>query len=210
MIDEIDYFTYVQEIETVYRDSRWEAYYDLAIIPLLRMCCYKGTKIVPTHETRNSGRPRSKTKKHFIETYSIVDENGKRCGIPDYVIVPSSSTYDIPQKAYLTIEFKLPKILPHDYIEERPEKYKMELIHQLEYCEYCIFTDGVTWHFLKKTVDNTLKEELSAIKLYDEKSRSWKVDERKIHSDSETNEIHPQEWSDLKESIRKFISFGIS
>lgn len=56
-------------LENIYKDAGWEAYYDMAIIPLFKLCCKdKGVKIIPVHATRKSGRKPLVEKKHFIET----------------------------------------------------------------------------------------------------------------------------------------------
>ena len=82
----------------------------LYMIPLFNIHCKdKGIKIVPIHATRKSGRKPAVDKPHFIETYSwlksFTNKNGeiekKRVGIPDFVIVPSDSTYKDPKKALI-------------------------------------------------------------------------------------------------------------
>ena len=46
-------FNYQEMVENIYKDARWEAYYDMVIIPLFKLCCKdKGVKIVPVHATR--------------------------------------------------------------------------------------------------------------------------------------------------------------
>lgn len=117
-------FNYQELMEKIYDDARWEAYYDMVIIPLFEMCCKnRAVKIVPVHETRKSGRKPLVKKKHFIETYSreknVIDKNGKittkRVGIPDFVIVPLDSTYEKPKDSLINIEFKLPEDLTKGY-----------------------------------------------------------------------------------------------
>lgn len=183
-------FNYQKMMENIYKDARWEAYYDMVIIPLFSKCCEeKVIKIVPVHATRKSGRKPLVEKKHFIETYSCVKNvpnkkgeiEGKRVGIPDFVIVPSESEYEKPQKALVYIEFKLPEGLTREYVEIKPQKHKVELLHQFELCKNIIFTDGVTWYFLENEEDI---EKAEPIRLYDSKNKCWK-DNGEEYSDTE-------------------------
>ena len=183
-------FNYQKMMENIYKDARWEAYYDMVIIPLFSKCCEgKEVKIVPVHATRKSGRKPIVKKKHFIETYSWVknvpNKKGeieeKRVGIPDFVIVPLESEYENPQKALVNIEFKLPEGLTREYVEIKPKTYKTELLHQFEICKNIIFTDGVTWYFLEDKKDI---EGAEPIRLYDSKNKCWK-DNGEEYSDTE-------------------------
>ena len=178
-------------MEKIYDDARWEAYYDMVIIPFFKMCCKdKGLKIVPVHATRKSGRNPLVEKKHFIETYSwvkkVTNRKGeieeKRVGIPDFVIVPLESTYEEPQKSLVNVEFKLPDGLTKKYVEIKPKTYKMELLHQFELCKNIIFTDGVTWYFLENKEDIDKAE---PIRLYDSENNCWKTNGEE-YSDIET------------------------
>ena len=184
-------FNYQEMVENIYKDARWEAYYDMVIIPLFKLCCKdKGVKIVPVHATRKSGRKPLVEKKHFIETYSWVKDftnkkgeiEKKRVGIPDYVIVPLESTYENPQKSLVNIEFKLPNGLTEKYIEIKPQTYKTELLHQYKFCSSIIFTDGVTWYFLENKEDIDKAE---PIRLYDSKNNCWKTNDEE-YSDTES------------------------
>lgn len=170
---------YMEEMKWVYINARWEAYYELALIPLLRECCTPRTKVVPVHATRKSGR--KSPKKHFIEMYSYVNGKGKRCGVPDYVIVPLESTYDNPQEALIFIEFKSPIGLGENYIPLRMDVHYEKLISQSQVCDYIIFTDGITWFFVQKC-EGVLKCNQETICLVDNK------------------------WEDLKKSIVMFIN----
>lgn len=174
-------FDYQEKLEEIYINARWEAYYDLVLIPFISKYCEdKGVKIVPVHETRRSGRKSSNPKPHFIDNYSTMAEvmvkgkqTVKRVGIPDYVIVPSASTYENPKKSLVNIEFKLPEKLTTNYCEINPNKYETELSYQFRYCNNIILTDGVTWYFLKKISDIKTSE---AIRLYDNVNKHWKYD----------------------------------
>lgn len=149
------YEEYIKEMKWLYINARWEAYYELAIMPLLRECCMHQAKAVPIHATRKAGRKSSR--KHFIEMYSYENAEGKRCGIPDYVIVPQESTYESPQEAFVFVEFKTPTDLVDKYIPLRIELHHEELMSQSKICPYIIFTDGITWFFITK------KDELECI-----------------------------------------------
>ena len=228
-------FDYQQELEKVYNESRWEAYYDPVLLPVLSSCCDGlGVKVVPTHETRKRG-----IKKHFIETYSIAGEkevkkekNGKevierrptRLGIPDFVIVPEKSTYDNPLPSIVNVEFKLPINLTSKYIKCNPEEHKTELRHQFEYCKYNIFTDGVTWYLLKKSKDDKKAYTISkCIELYDYKKNQWKRSYRNAYDENEKDffdslgikydkssmvECQPPEWEELMETIIETIKIA--
>lgn len=182
-------FNYQDEIEKIYNDARWEAYYDRIIIPIFAMCCKdKSVKIVPVHATRKSGRKPIVQKRHFIEKYSIVKEvleNGKvrekRFGIPDFVIVPKDSTYENPKDSLINIEFKLPEGLTSEYIEINPKRHKAELLNQFEYCGKIILTDGVTWYFFenKEDIENT-----EPIRLYDKGNNCWKLGDEALDTEA--------------------------
>lgn len=221
-------YDYVEKIKQIYNDARWEAYYDMAILPLLEQCCPEGVKCVPIHETRKAGRKSKEYKKHFIETYSGITlwkTNGKltttRTGIPDYVIVPDNSSYDSPQKAIVNIEIKIPKEVTGEYVGLAVENHKIELIHQLSICKYIILTDGITWHFIVR--NNKTQEKytvLRTISLYDDDNKKWKQGKRKVYSNGEVDfynnlnieideneevECDPPEWEEIIKSIRNFI-----
>lgn len=188
-------FNYQQTIKTIYDDARWEAYYDMVIIPLFNMKCKdRGVKIVPVHATRKSGRKPAVEKPHFIETYSVEKEvlvnkekKKKRFGIPDFVIVPEDSTYENPKPALVNIEFKLPDGLTKEYIEVMPKKYKAELLHQFECFDKhqidknIILTDGITWYFLESEEDI---ENATPIKLYDDMNKCCESNDEE-YSDTE-------------------------
>lgn len=169
---------YIEELKWIYINARWEAYYELAIIPLLKRCCTQQTKVVPIHATRKSGRKSSR--EHFIEKYSYVDNDGKRRGIPDYVIVPLESTYDNPKEAVVFIEFKSPIGLNDNYVPIRIERYSEELKSQSNVCNYIVFTDGITWYFGHK----------------EKKGLIWSPNSICLIEDK---------WEELKEAIVDFI-----
>lgn len=228
-------FDYQQELEKVYNESRWEAYYDPVLLPVLSSCCDGlGVKVVPTHETRKRG-----IKKHFIETYSIAGEkevkkekNGKeaiekrptRLGIPDFVIVPEKSTYDNPLPSVVNVEFKLPLNLTSQYTNCNPKDHITELRHQFEYCKSIIFTDGVTWYFLKKSKDDKEVYTISkCIELYDTEKNQWKRSYRNAYDEIEKDffdsvgikydkssmvECQPPEWEELMETIIETIKMA--
>ena len=163
-------YDYQKLLEDIYDNARWEAYDDPAIIPVLSSCCeITGTKVVPVHETRKPGKqsnePNKNKKKHFIETYSLteqtvvkkkgmVKEITRRVGIPDYVVVPNESSYDNPLPSIVNVEFKMPINLTSGYKECNPHNYTDEIIHQLRCCKFIIFTDGVTWFFIRNGEGN--------------------------------------------------------
>lgn len=157
---------YIKEMKWIYVNARWEVYYELALMPLLKECCTRHTKVVPIHATRKPGRKSSR--KHFIEMYSYEDSKGKRCGVPDYVIVPEESTYENPQEAMVFIEFKAPIALVDKYMPLKIETHLEELTSQSKVCEYIIFTDGITW-FFGKSKENELTWSPEAICLFSNK-----------------------------------------
>lgn len=231
-------YDYKKLLEYIYDNARWEAYYDPAIIPILSFCCEEaGVKVVPVHETRKSGRPNKdqNKKKHFIETYSvtkqaIVKKNGikkqvaRRVGIPDFVVVPNDSSYDDPMPSIVNVEFKLPSGLTTDYHECNPNDHVIEIKHQLELCDFLIFTDGVTWFFIRNGEGNKDFHIDKSITLYDQANGKWKIAYRTKYSDSEKEffksidiafddnekvECAPPEWCELMEEIKHFIRKGI-
>lgn len=231
-------YDYQKLLEDIYDNARWEAYYDPAILPILSSCCEEaGVKVVPVHETRKSGRhpndPNKIKKKHFIETYSITKqitvkdrktgkekEETRRVGIPDYVIVPNESKYEHPLPSIVNVEFKMPIDLTSDYKECNPNDHVDEISHQLEYCSYIIFTDGVTWFFLSRGKNNEAFHMDKTITLYDQSKMNWKLAYREAYSDSEKElyrtlgiafddaekvECAPREWYELLDEIKKVI-----
>ena len=98
-------FNYQQAIESIYTDARWEDYYDPVIIPFFNICCYNtGVKIVPVHATRKSGRKPFLSKKHFIDTYSIM-RRGYCKKYTDYICVDAIGELIKPN--YVTDHFKV-------------------------------------------------------------------------------------------------------
>lgn len=172
---------YIENMEWIYVNARWEAYYELVIVPFLKICCTQHAKVVSIHATRKSGRKSSR--EHFIEKYSYLNSDGKRCGIPDYVIVPEDSTYEKPKSAIVVIEFKAPSGVKNNYVSIGIERYLDELKSQSNICDYIIFTDGITWFFGHKEEENLVWE-------------------------SKTFYLFNDDWNELKEKIAKFIDYA--
>lgn len=222
----MNYFKYKDYINRIYRDSRWETYFDLPIVLLFDdILSQSEYKIVSTHATRKGGRHSTKDEpsQHFIDKYSYVDEeDGKRKGIPDDIIVPLKSTYDAPESAITTIEVKAPKFDGRVYKPLVWEKHKNEISHQLQYVSKVVLTDTITWFFLIKTEKNeiTKAKEFPSICLYDSKGDNWLIGSRKAFDSKEEEALidalnisydrketvpdAPEEWRRLKKSLKTF------
>lgn len=106
-------------------------------------------------------------------------------GIPDYVVVPNESSYDNPLPSIVNVEFKMPIKLTSGYKECNPHNYTDEIIHQLKCCKLIIFTDGVTWYFIRNGEGNEDFHIDKSITLYDHTKEEWKVAYREKYCDSE-------------------------
>ena len=174
---------YISEIEYCYNNSRWE--FSFYAVLYLFFCQFRSEQIKLVHcaDWKSRGKNTSQSMSKNLEKCSteFIDKDGKKCigGIPDFQFVSSEYKYGEPCDAKVFVEFKKPS-----YSNEgvyKPLKYEIisEIQHEFENCDKIIFTDGISWYFLKKD-----KEEKKApINLY--------VDNN---------------WEQLKIQIAKFIS----
>lgn len=141
---EISYDDYKKEVLRIYRDMRREVYYYPLITIFLEGCISDEEKLIPVHE--NKGYSDSGTGMHNRTKYA--DKNN----LQDMIIVSSEYTYEHTTSPYVSVEIKMPSI---SFNEEEILKYTpLEIVKQLNeqfrYCKYIIFTDCITWYFLKK------------------------------------------------------------
>lgn len=175
---------YIDEIQYCYKNSRWEFSFYAVLYSFLCQFRSEQIKLVHCANWTSHGKNTSQLMREVLKYCSIkfTDKNGEECigGIPDFQFVPSQYTYETPCKAKVFIEFKSPNF--SDESDYNPLKYEKtsEIEHEFGSCDKIIFTDGVSWYFLKKH-----KVEPEAhINLY---------------SDNKN-------WEQLKNQITKFIS----
>lgn len=97
------------------------------------------------------------------------------------IIVSNVYTYEKPTNPYVIIEVKMPDV---DFDKEKIKRYnplKVEnnyeqLQVQFEHCKYIIFTDCITWYFLKR--ENFFKADFNdKISLIKTCNNEWKQED---------------------------------
>lgn len=137
-------------------DCNHENYLSEIFIPLFRMCCCDNTKIVPVFDDRKTG-PKTENEteaKNRIKTICALKEDGDYV-VPDYLYVTKEYSFYSPEKPILMIETKKPLITYKKdksayYCELSISDYEQQLLAEVRNCEPVIFTDGITWMFLKE------------------------------------------------------------
>ena len=175
---------YISEIQYCYKNSRWEFSFYAVLYSFLCQFRSEQIKLVHCADWKSRGQKTSQPMSENLKQCSIkfTGKDGKEHigGIPDFQFVPSEYTYETPCKAKAFVEFKSPTF--SDEGTYKPLKFKKtsEIEHEFENCDKIIFTDGISWYFLKKHKD----EQEAPINLY---------------SDNDN-------WEQLKKQIIKFIS----
>ena len=170
----ISYDEYKGEIMRIYRDLRREGYYYNLLISLFEECTTCDMKVIPVY--LNTGYKENAVRKvHDRSQYA--DSHS----LQDIIIVPERYEYEKTTPPYISIEVKKPdisfkngKIVKYNLLEVEGKK-KEQLQEQFKYCSYIIFTDCVTWYFIKR--DNFIKNDFSNnISLIKECNDEWKDD----------------------------------
>lgn len=184
-MQKISYEEYKEEIIRIYRDLRREGYYYNLLISLFEECIAHDMKVIPVY--LNTGYKEDAIKKiHDRSKYA--DSHS----LQDIIIVPEEYEYENTTYPYISIEVKKPDALFKNgqIIKYNPlivEGKKLEqLQEEFRYCKYIIFTDCITWYFLK----DENKIYIPDICLIDDKQ--WKQDKAI--------------WSNLKEQIKKMLN----
>lgn len=221
----ITYKSFTQRLIEIWRESYHENYFCEIFIPFLKMCCINDTKLVPVFNDRATG---SKTVNDtdYKKRMKIIcaDKGNGQYVVPDYIFVPSSYTFFKPEKPYLMVETKKPVLLKdgecYRNLKDSIEKYKDELDAEINASAkgYLLYTDGITWMFLKHE-DNKIVEskEYPTITLADKSGSYYKANyitfkkgiKRSEHSnmgeEASGIEIVPEEWNKLQEQIKKLL-----
>ena len=218
-----DYF--MNRLFEIINDCNHENYLDEVIIPFLRSCCIEDTKIVPVYDDRASG-PKTDNEteiKKRMKTICAPKEDGGYA-VPDYIFVPKEYSFGNPKTPYLMVETKKPILWKNgiyyvDLKNQIPEnKQQLEAEIKAFGRGYVIFTDGITWMFLKIENDEIIEsEEYKTIRLvnllssyYSANKISVKKDTRKIDlsiigAGTSEVEVEPKEWIELKEIIQSLL-----
>ena len=137
--------------------------------------------------------------------------------VPDYIYVSLDYSFNNPKKPYLMIETKNPILINYyyrdlkDFISNNYDELKAEI----EACGYVIFTDGITWMFLKLNNDGKIieSEDYKTIRLVNKFESYYKTNRISIRRDIKQLNLdfmgegvfdiqkEPDEWNNLKEQI---------
>lgn len=140
----ISYDEYKEDVRKIYRDMRHEEYYYSLIKEFVEGCMpdTMEEKVIYVHKNRE-------TKIHDRAKYA--DSHS----VPDMIIVPDIYTYEKTTNPYVVIEVKAPCITFKNeeierYISLKVEGENLEQLQlEFEHCNYIVFTDCITWYFLK-------------------------------------------------------------
>lgn len=145
----ISYDEYKEEIMRIYRDLRREGYYYNLLISLFEECITKDMKVIPVY--LNKGY-----KDDAIEKLHDRTQYADSHSLQDIIIVSDKYEYENTMPPYVSIEAKKPnisfkngKITKYDSLKAEGENLE-QLEAEFKYCKYIIFTDCITWYFLKK------------------------------------------------------------
>lgn len=182
----ISYDEYKEEIIRIYRDLRREGYYYNILISLFEECITCDIKVIPVY--LNTGYKEDAIKKvHDRSKYA--DSHS----LQDMIIVPKQYEYENTTAPYISIEVKKPmislrngEIETYEQVDANSDKNRKQLCSEFKHCKYIIFTDCITWYFLK--ADDKIYE--PDICLID--SKRWKQD--------------TTIWDNLKSRIKKIVS----
>ena len=150
----VTYDAYIKRLLELQRDCNREQYLSEVIIPILRMCCFDGLKIIPVYDDRATGRQtknETACKRRMKKICAIKEDGGYV--VPDYIFVKQDYSYDNPEKPILMVETKNPIIISgvkYRKLEDSLEKYESELVEEIKSCGCVIYTDGITWMFLER------------------------------------------------------------
>lgn len=185
-IPPISYDEYKEEIIRIYRDLRREGYYYNLLTSLFEECIKCDMKVIPVY--LNTGYKENAIRKvHDRSKYA--DSHS----LQDIIIVPKQYEYENTMAPYVSIEVKKPtislkdgKIETYKQVDANTDKNKKQLYSEFEYCKYIIFTDCITWYFLKAD-DKIYEPDICLLE-----NKQWKQD--------------TAIWDDLKNHIKKMVS----
>ena len=166
----ISYDEYKEEIVRIYRDLRREGYYYNLLISLFEECIESDVKVVPVYlntgykdDAINKLHDRSK----YADSHSL----------QDIIIVSDQYEYEKTTEPYISIEVKKPdisfkngEIVKYNFLKAEGKKLE-QLQAEFRHCKYIIFTDCITWYFLKAD-DKIEKFDICLIE-----DKQWKQDD---------------------------------
>lgn len=231
--EEISFNQYMERLKEIYRDCNQEVYYSEILMPLFRMCCPDGIKIVPVYDDRHTGKKdaskcseeeKSSARKR-METICAKGEDDKYI-VPDFIFVPDSYTFDNPIKPVIMVETKKPIFLKDGAYYGGVEKYlndskiNAQLVAEARACDgKLIFTDGITWMILEIKANGDIGQATDPICFlekyegyyYKTQRSDTKYIEKRINLEILGQEgeacvkAEPNEWEMLKSEIRDLI-----
>lgn len=204
--EEIDmsFEEYYNMLIEIVRDTSHEAYMMEVILPLLRMCCVDGIKVVPVFDDRAVGRKTNKERKVLDRMKTISAPNGSSYVVPDYIFVPKDYSYSNPKKPLLMVETKRPNIEIKDdslqYVDliDSIQYYDSQIKAEINACKYVVVTDGFTWLFLTKDKNGKIIKDKESVSLLRKGKRN-----RKIYEASK--KVNPPEWKKIPETIKELL-----
>lgn len=181
----ISYKEYKEEVMRIYRDLRREGYYYNLLVSLFEECITDEMKVIPVY--LNTGYKEDAIRKiHDRSKYA--DSHS----LQDIIIVPREYEYENTTYPYVSIEVKKPEItfknrqiMKYNVLDVEGKKLK-QLQEEFRHCKYVIFTDCITWYFLKAD-DTVFKPDICLID-----DKQWKEDKTI--------------WDNLKEQIKRIIN----
>lgn len=221
----ISFDYYINRLFEIIYECNHENYMGEVIIPLLRSCCIENTKIVPVYDDRATG-PKTENEteiKKRMKTICAPKENGEYA-VPDYIFVPKEYSFWKPMKPYLMVEAKKPTLLKDGIYYRDLKDQLLENKQQLE-AEiqafgrgYVVFTDGITWMFLKiennEIIESKDYKTIRLVNLLDGYYKANKISIKKdarqvdlsfIGADIYDVDVEPKEWEELKETIKTLL-----
>lgn len=145
---------YIEEIKYCYENSRWEFSFYAVLYSYLCQFRNNEVKLVHCADWKSRGMNTSSAMNKNLKLCSITfeDKDGKEHigGIPDFQFVPAIYSYENPCQAKVFIEFKTPAFSDNWVYKSLRYSKTCEIEHEFKRCEKIIFTDGISWYFIKK------------------------------------------------------------
>lgn len=202
-VNSVSYDIYIKRLLEIQKDCNREQYLSEVIIPVLRMCCLDGIKIIPVYDDRATGRKTEKETifKRRMNTICATKEAGGYV-VPDYIFVEKEYSFATPKEPLLMVETKNPIITKggkYRKLEEFIQKYESELFEEIKACGCVIYTDGITWMFLEIENDKIIESKnYETVRLVNLHEKTNKVYRFTILSGTE-------EWKKLIKNIRLLL-----